>query len=148
MPADTLAKSTPRSPRKPKEKPFQLIERKTVQKDWGYEFWVINTPYYCGKVLVMAEGWRSSLHCHPIKDETMLIGEGSAVMEIKPDGLDGPSQYIMMRAEERTSVHIPPGTYHRLSTSVGSDAVIIEWSTTHDEDDVVRAELSSQLYGA
>jgi len=78
----------------------------------------------------------------------MLIADGSAVMETKPEGLTGPSQYLMMRAEDRTSIHIPPGLYHRLSTSVGSEAVIIEWSTTHDEDDVERAELSEPLYGA
>ena len=126
--------------------PFHVIERKTVPKEWGYEYWIVNTPQYCGKLLVMGEGWASSLHCHQVKDETMLILDGSAVMETKPNGLDGPSEYTMMRAEERTSIRIPPGLYHRLMTSVGFDCVIAEFSTSHDEDDVTRAEVSKGLY--
>jgi len=117
-----------------------------VPKDWGYEFWVVNHPLYCGKLLVMSEGWESSIHCHTIKDETMMVLDGAAVMETWPDGLDNPPSYTMMRAEERTSIRIPPGLIHRLMTSIGSDVVIVEFSTTHSEDDVTRYELSQPLY--
>lgn len=123
-----------------------MVERKSVPKDWGYEFWVVNTPQYCGKLLVMSEGWQSSLHYHTIKDETMLVLDGSAVMELKPEGVEGPSEFIAMRASERSSVRIPPGMIHRLSTSMGESVVIAEFSTTHSEDDVTRYEYSGPLY--
>jgi hypothetical protein len=32
-------------------------ERLQVEKKWGYEDWVVNDEKYCGKVLVMEEGW-------------------------------------------------------------------------------------------
>ena len=144
MPVRSRAKSektkTPSSTLDP------TVERQTVSKDWGYEYWVVNTPQYCGKLLVMSEGWQSSLHCHTIKDETMLILDGTAVMELKPTGIDGPSEFIMMRATERTSVRIPPGTIHRLMTSIGTDAVIAEFSTTHSDEDVTRFTESGPLY--
>lgn len=157
MPVNTPAKSRKKQSANPEsvldsilavmpEQPPHIIERKTVPKDWGYEFWIINTPQYCGKLLIMSEGWESSLHFHKVKDETMLILDGDVVLETKPAGIDGPSEYIMMRSAERTSFRIPPGLIHRLSTSVGADAVIAEFSTTHNEDDVERYTISGPLY--
>lgn len=127
------------------QNPKTLNDRSLVDKDWGYEDWIVNGSAYCGKVLVMEEGWQSSKHMHPIKDETMLVIEGSAVMELWEDGPDAEPRRIALRAADTPSVRIIPTMYHRLSTPFGERVIIIEFSTHHKDSDVVRQELSGPL---
>jgi dTDP-4-dehydrorhamnose 3,5-epimerase-like enzyme len=120
--------------------------RDFVQKAWGMEDWIHNTPEYCGKVLTMREGWQSSLHYHPIKEETMLCIDGCCVVEIYPDGVGAKKQFVALRAEEGSALHIPRSVPHRFMTSMGSTCVLVEFSTMHDDADVVRLEESREIY--
>jgi oxalate decarboxylase/phosphoglucose isomerase-like protein (cupin superfamily) len=123
------------------------VSRTVVNKLWGVEDWIVNTPLYCGKVLVMHEGWQSSLHYHPIKDETMLCIDGCCVVEVYPQGIEGSKEFIAMRAEDRSALRLPPNTPHRFMTSMGNTCTLVEFSTTHSDEDVVRFENSKELYG-
>ena len=122
-------------------------ERKRVEKDWGYEDWVINSPFYCGKVLRMWPDWESSLHYHPIKHETMMCIQGKMLVELYPEGEleEGKPVFIMLDGTERTRIVLPPNTKHRFSTPFGESGELIEFSTTHDDNDVVRLEVSHPL---
>jgi len=122
-----------------------INSRQLVQKVWGGEDWVVNTPQYCGKILHVNEGWMGSLHMHPIKDETMLIIDGCGVIEYYPNGLYGKVEFMLMKPEEGSSLRIPPGTYHRLLANLGQDMTLVEFSTHHEDSDVQRVQESGEI---
>jgi mannose-1-phosphate guanylyltransferase len=100
-----------------------------VDKPWGYEEWWALTDKYVGKLLFIKHGHRLSLQYHNIKDETMRVMHGNLtfvlgdqVMELKPGD----------------SVHVSPGTLHRMEANDG-DVTVIEVSTP-EVHDVVRVQ--------
>ncbi len=105
-----------------------------VAKVWGREEWIVNCNRYCGKRLTLFKGWQCSLHMHPIKDETFWVESGRVLFQLH-DALR-----IM---EPGDHVRILPGTWHRFSGIRHS--IIFEFSTTHDDADVVRREESKRF---
>jgi len=106
-----------------------MEEVKFVDKVWGKEIWMANNSLYCGKKLILEKGKRVSLHKHKNKDETFYIDEGKLLMEVED------KKWIMKKGDV---VRIKPGTLHRYT---GIDnAVIIEISTHHEDDDTYREE--------
>ena len=49
------------------------LPMKHVDKGWGYERWVVNSPEYCGKLLYFNKGKRCSWHYHKAKDEVFYL---------------------------------------------------------------------------
>ena len=108
-------------------------EPKKVEKPWGYELrWAI-TDRYLGKVLHLNKGESLSLQYHERKDECQYVIKGAVDMEL--GGSDG--QLARRRMTVGDTLHITPGTRHRLTAIEDSD--IFEVSTP-EIDDVVRLE--------
>lgn len=107
---------------------------KEVIKKWGKEVWIVNEPEYCAKFLHVDRGASGSLHYHPKKKETFFLLEG----EIKVEYDDFILRFVI--GEWPTPLNIPPCSPHRF-TGI-ADSVILEVSTHHDDDDVVRLEPS------
>lgn len=101
---------------------------KKVKKVWGRELWIVNCPEYCGKLLYLDKGAKSSLHKHPKKKETFFCLEGQVALTI--DKKD-----YMLNPFSRPKT-IMPNTIH-LFRGI-TPAVILEISTCHDDKDVVR----------
>lgn len=117
---------------------MKLDQYKTVKKAWGREYWIINNDKYCTKVLSLNPGWQCSLHMHPIKDETFMVLEGVVNLEvIDPDG-----ELTEVQLQEGETYRLVPETYHRFRSGIAARALILEVSTTHSDDDVVRKEES------
>jgi len=112
---------------------FGRIEDTKVEKPWGYELrWAI-TDRYLGKVLHLNKGESLSLQYHERKDECQYVIKGAVDMELGgPDG-----QLTRRRMTVGDTLHITPGTRHRLTAIEDSD--IFEVSTP-EIDDVVRLE--------
>lgn len=102
-----------------------------VSKLWGSETIIANNTLYCGKILRLNEGWQCSLHHHRIKDETFYILSGYVWFEHGAEA-------FKIGAGHR--VHIAPYDRHRFGGI--TDAVIIEVSTPHSDEDVYRDEES------
>lgn len=111
---------------------------RVVPKLWGKELWVVNSRRYCLKKLILEPGKMSSLHYHKEKDETFHILIGECWLE-----LDGKKR----RLKPNQTVRITPGTPHKfwLEWGVDSPCIILEVSTFHAEEDVVRIEESKSL---
>jgi len=111
---------------------------KQVNKLWGYEDIVVNDTEsgYCGKILKITRGYQSSLHFHKGKTETMYILEGSMYIESPRDHL--------RKVSVGDVIDIPAGTPHRF-ISVNEPCTFAEFSTPHNDDDVVRFEPSQKL---
>jgi len=74
-----------------------------------------------------------------------LVIDGCGVIEYYPKGLYSGPEFCLMRPEEGTSLHIPPGTYHRILANLGADLTLVEFSTHHEDNDVVRVQESGQI---
>jgi hypothetical protein len=75
----------------------------------------------------------------------MLCIDGEIVLEVWPHGLGNEPSLVRLKAESRDSIRLEPGTWHRMSTPMGVDGVVVEFSTFHSEEDVERATESSEL---
>ena len=103
-----------------------------VDKPWGYELRWAETARYAGKVIHVDAGHALSLQYHEIKEETILLWSGRIRFEIEQDG-----QRVTREMTPGQSVHITPGTVHRMTAIEDSD--IFEVSTPELQD-VVRLE--------
>lgn len=101
-----------------------------VRKEWGEEQWIVNKEY-CGKKLVLKKNRRCSLHMHKQKDEVFYILSGLVKLEVGGK---------VHRMNPGDFVHIKQGQEHRFTGL--EDSEIMEFSTTHDDADSFRRELS------
>ena len=103
-----------------------------VEKPWGYELlWAI-TDRYVGKIIHVNAGHALSLQYHERKDETILVWSGRVVLEMKEDG-----QLVQREMASGESIHLAPGTVHRITAIEESDLVEV---STPELDDVIRLE--------
>lgn len=105
-----------------------------VKKTWGDEEVIVNNELYCGKILHLDGGFRSSLHRHRSKAETFYVLYGTPDIEISG---------VVFHPVPGTAYTIPPGVWHRFWSD--GPAKIIEFSTHHEDEDVERRELSGRL---
>ncbi|KKN73876.1 hypothetical protein LCGC14_0396780 [marine sediment metagenome] len=98
-----------------------------IKKKWGEEIWLVNEEY-CGKLLLIKQGAESSCHYHPKKKETFYCLEGFVKLTIQ-----GKEYNLAPMLRPKT---ILPNELHKFKGI--SDAVIIEISTHHDDEDVIR----------
>jgi D-lyxose ketol-isomerase len=115
---------------------------KIVPKGWGEERWIHNDELYCGKILVVNEGKRCSLHYHKLKTESFYLQQGRVRMELTD--LEGGHQSPPVIREvfemgPGDALLLKPGLVHRF-TSLEGDAHIFEFSTQHFDEDSHRIE--------
>lgn len=99
-------------------------ENKT-DKPWGYEKILILTELYSTKELYIKEGFRTSLHYHIEKDETMYILSGSGHIEFEDK-----KEYF----SKNDSIRIQPGVVHSIVAT--ENTLLHEVSTPYLEDTV------------
>lgn len=108
-----------------------------VEKSWGRELWIRNTPDYCGKILEFDKNKNFSMHYHLKKDETWFVLNGSFIMEYFDL-----EKAIRKQKEikEGDVVCLCPGVLHKLTAI--EDSRIMEVSTQHFDTDSYRVEPS------
>ncbi|MEA1993512.1 MAG: sugar phosphate nucleotidyltransferase [Euryarchaeota archaeon] len=99
--------------------------RSKKDKPWGYEKILINTEEYLTKELYLREGYRTSLHRHDQKDETMYIVRGRG--------------YIQFENEKKhftvnDTLRIKPNVLHSIVAL--ENTIIHEVSTPHLNDTI------------
>lgn len=108
-------------------------EPRKVEKPWGWELVWAEAEEYVGKLLFVRAGESLSLQYHEVKDESWLVQEGRATLELGDVGGEleaieiGPGDAFRYR----------PGTVHRVTAI--EDTLVVEVSTPH-LGDVVRVE--------
>jgi mannose-6-phosphate isomerase len=104
-----------------------------VEKPWGWELVFAETDAYVGKLLFVRAGEALSLQYHEVKDESWLVHEGRAVLELGAVGEEAEPVEI----EPGDAFRFRPRTVHRVTAL--EDLLVIEVSTPH-LDDVVRLD--------
>jgi mannose-6-phosphate isomerase len=111
---------------------WQTTPRK-VEKPWGWELVWAEADDYVGKLLFVRAGESLSLQYHEVKDESWLVQEGRARLELGDVG--GALETVEIVPGD--AFRFRPRTVHRV-TAV-EDTLVIEVSTNHLSD-VVRLE--------
>ena len=87
-----------------------------VNKPWGHEnIWAL-TEKYVGKILHIKQGKRLSLQFHQVKEETIMVLEGTMELVLE-EGSRREERRIIMNSGD--TYHISPMTVHRFSASQG-----------------------------
>jgi mannose-6-phosphate isomerase len=110
------------------------VEPKRVDKPWGYELIWAHTDRYCGKLLHVTAGEQLSLQFHNAKDESWLVYEGRAELELARAGEAVTTKEVVGPG---AAFRFEPGTVHRLRAL--DDTTVLEVSTPELED-VVRLQ--------
>ena len=105
-----------------------------VEKPWGWELIWAEAEQYAGKLLFIRAGEALSLQYHEVKDESWLVHEGRARLEL---GRRADDELEVVEVGPGEALRCPPGTVHRLTAL--EDTLVVEVSTPH-LDDVVRIE--------
>ena len=111
---------------------YETTPRK-VEKPWGWELVWAEAGDYVGKLLFVRAGESLSLQYHEVKDESWLVQEGRARLELGEVG--GELETFEIAAGD--AYRLRPRTVHRM-TAV-EDTLVVEVSTNHLTD-VVRLE--------
>jgi mannose-6-phosphate isomerase-like protein (cupin superfamily) len=109
------------------------VSPRKVSKPWGWELVWAEAEAYVGKLLFVRAGESLSLQYHEVKDESWLVQEGRARLELGE--VDGEPEPIEIAPGD--AFRFRPGTVHRVTAI--EDTLVIEVSTPH-LDDVVRLE--------
>jgi mannose-6-phosphate isomerase len=110
------------------------FEPRKVEKPWGHELIWAESEHYVGKVLFVKAGESLSLQFHRVKDESWLVQDGRAKLEL---GSVGDAVLRVEVVGPGATFRFRPGTVHRVTAL--EDTTIIEVSTS-ELDDVVRLE--------
>jgi mannose-6-phosphate isomerase-like protein (cupin superfamily) len=110
------------------------FEPRKVEKPWGHELIWAETERYVGMVLFVKAGESLSLQFHRLKDESWLVQDGRAKLELGSAGDAVLGEEVISAG---ATFHFRPGTVHRVTAI--EDTTILEVSTT-ELDDVVRLE--------
>lgn len=97
-----------------------------VDKPWGYEKLLVNTPKHLAKELFILGGYRTPVHCHQKKDETLQVVRGSGYVK-----LDGKREDF----KRSSSIRIKPGVKHSI---VAVENTLIREVSAPFPEDVVR----------
>ncbi|MFQ6137291.1 MAG: sugar phosphate nucleotidyltransferase [Candidatus Hydrothermarchaeales archaeon] len=97
-------------------------------KPWGYEKIIVDNEKYLVKELYLKKGFRTSMHYHPKKDESMHILGGEGYIEYAGDGKSKET------ASKGRVIRIKPNIKHSIVAT--ENLRIFEYSTPHPEDTV------------
>ena len=121
-------------------------EIKFVSKGWGFEKWIVNNPFYCGKLLYFVKGKRCSWHYHKLKDEVFYIQSGKIQViysdndEIYDNGVLVANSVIL---EPGDNFHVYRGLRHQMIAL--EDTELFEFSTQHFDEDSYRIQKKRRL---
>lgn len=107
-----------------------------VEKGWGSEEWITNTSKYCGKLLRINKGKKTSWHYHKLKDEVMYVHIGKVkIIHGRKEDINHISN-LDVTLVEGESFHIPVGLIHQIIAL--EDTELFEFSTEHFDSDSYR----------
>ena len=111
---------------------YQTTPRR-IEKPWGWELVWAETDDYVGKLLFVRAGESLSLQYHELKDESWLVQQGRARLELGEVG----GELEVVEIAPGDAYRFRPRTVHRVTAL--EDTTVVEVSTNHPTD-VVRLE--------
>jgi hypothetical protein len=104
------------------------------KKGWGFEKWIVNNQFYCGKILHFEKEKRCSFHFHKLKTESFYLQNGHVlILHSFQDDISSAIETVLYPGN---TFHIPVGLRHQIIALEESD--LFEFSTQHFEEDSYR----------
>ncbi len=113
--------------------PLYPEKRHFVSKRWGWEDWIYNGKY-CGKILFIKNGHKTSFHYHKEKDEVLYVQSGMIELFYNDKDDEVKAGRLLMNAGD--AFRIKPELRHRIVAI--TDAYLFETSTHHEDSDSYR----------
>jgi len=138
---------------------------KIIPKGWGHEKIIVNNDQYCGKLLYLIKGCKTSFHYHQTKHETFYIERGKVkvyftdeIDEVKrvinmDDGARVPLLFAPNSALELNHVVLKDGDKFDVPRLRGhrivalEDTKLFEFSTHHEDSDSIRLITGDTIKG-
>ena len=111
---------------------YQTTPRR-IEKPWGWELVWAEADDYVGKLLFVRAGESLSLQYHELKDESWLVQQGRARLELG----EVVGELEVLEIAPGDAYRFRPRTVHRVTAL--EDTTVVEVSTNHLTD-VVRLE--------
>ncbi len=108
------------------------MNKRRIEKPWGYEILWALTEHYAGKILHIRRGESLSLQYHRKKDESLYLYQGMLTLELEKNG-----RMMKRKMTRGQTVRILPRRKHRLQAL--TTCTVFEVSTPYLSD-VVRIE--------
>ena len=120
-----------------------------VEKAWGEERWIENSPKYCLKELIINKGYQCSIHYHRLKTETFYVISGRIKLFV-PEFEESRESKIRLDTTKAVIllpndfITLQPNTWHKF---VGlENSVFMETSTQHFEEDSYRYQSNAAFF--
>lgn len=110
------------------------IYKNREDKPWGWEKVIVSNEKYLVKELYIKGGYRTSIHYHNEKDETLSVVKGSGIVEIYDEKLRITEKIPLI---QNSSIRIIPKTIHSI---VGTENMLLQEFSTPHTTDVVRVK--------
>jgi mannose-6-phosphate isomerase-like protein (cupin superfamily) len=112
----------------------EILQTQTLQREWGTEQIVVETPTHIGKILTMKAGTKGGLQRH-VKEEAHHILSGSMLLRCD----DGTGTLIERVVEAGASWRVPPMVVHQEEAM--TDVVVFEvGDPIHNDRERVEAD--------
>jgi quercetin dioxygenase-like cupin family protein len=131
------------------------IPIKVIPKGWGHEKIIVNNDQYCGKLLYIIKGCKTSLHYHKSKHETFYVESGKAMVYYS-DEVGEIIKLVESKNEQDKMLLFAPGSHQMTTITLKAgdrfevprqrvhrimaleDTKLYEFSTHHEDADSVR----------
>ena len=104
--------------------PFDI---QRIEKPWGYELLLARTSQYMGKLLHVRAGFALSLQYHNVKEETIYLNDGEAVLHYR-DASGAIQQQPLQREPASMSLRGPCTVWKRLRTATSLRSPRRSWT--------------------
>lgn len=120
--------------------------QKKVEKPWGYEIiYTKNEAYATGKILHVNAGKRISLQYHDVKEETLCLISGEAIITLSNDK----DEVVEVPMELYKGYWVVPGQVHRVTAVTDIDFIEASMpergNTVRLQDDVGRPTETEEM---
>jgi len=115
-----------------------------VKKEWGDEYWIINTPDKCFKLMLIQPGKMGSLHHHLQKEESFRVLRGTLYVDKQAYQFSKTFANGIKIGVNDPPVVIKKQIVHRFYT-INEPCLVLEESTFHDDEDTFRIEASRDM---
>lgn len=105
------------------------FEGVVVNKPWGYEYLMFNSPEVSIWMLYIKKGFSTSTHCHPKKKTSLLVILGEAMCSTLNE------KFIL---KEKQGVIYEKGVFHTTEAISENGVFVMEVETPSDKTDLVR----------
>ena len=100
-----------------------------VNKPWGYEYLMFQTPEVAIWMLYIKKGYSTSVHCHPNKKTSLLVISGEAICSTLKDKFS---------VKEKEALIFDKGVFHTTEAVSKNGIFVMEIETPSDKTDLFR----------